>query len=126
MLTVSTGLPKQRAKWLGIVIELTLICYAAWCFTTPIHRIDETNSMPGREHQRLSGVILPVRTAWQDYREFAQWNPYLYIGEPLIANPFNYLWNPIASVPVLLLGGSRGTAVGSKLPPGQDRKASWE
>ena len=109
---------REVERWLrrlGVILELAVIGYAAWRFTIPIHHIGPDYSLPGREHQRLSGVILPVRTAWLDYREFAMWNPYLYMGEPLVANPFNYLWNLVASLPVLLWGGAQGTAIGAML-----------
>jgi hypothetical protein len=64
---------------------------------------------PGLEHERLAGVILAAEIGLKRYGHIPAWNPYIGNGEPLINNPFNYLFNPFHSLPVLLLGGVQGS-----------------
>jgi hypothetical protein len=62
----------------------------------------------GIEQERLEGVLLPIRLGLQRYGRVSTWNPYIGGGEPIINNPFSYLFNPFHSLPVLLLGGVQG------------------
>ena len=54
------------------------------------------------EHERLSGVIYPVKTGMERYGHIPTWNPYISSGEPIINDAFSYLLNPFHSLPVLL------------------------
>ena len=54
------------------------------------------------EHERLSGVIYPVKIGLERYGHIPTWNPYISSGEPLINDAFSYLLNPFHSLPVLL------------------------
>lgn len=56
----------------------------------------------GLEHERLSGVLLPVKIGLEHYGHIPTWNPYMGSGEPIINNAFSYLLNPFHSLPVLL------------------------
>jgi hypothetical protein len=62
----------------------------------------------GIEQERLAGVLLPVEIGLHRYGRIPMWNPYIGTGEPIINNPFSYLFNPFHSLPVLLLGGVQG------------------
>ncbi len=74
-----------------------------------IHLFDVNVRLDGLEHERLSGVLLPIEIGLRRYGHIPTWNPYMGIGEPTINNPFNYLFNLPASVPVILFGGVSGT-----------------
>lgn len=54
------------------------------------------------EHERLSGVLYPVKIGLEKYGHIPGWNPYMGMGEPIINNAFSYLFNPFHSLPVLL------------------------
>jgi hypothetical protein len=69
----------------------------------------------GLEHERLSGVLLPVEIGLRKYGHIPTWNPYVGVGEPVINNPFNYLFNPFASLPILLFGGVQGSKIATAL-----------
>jgi hypothetical protein len=73
------------------------------------HLFDTDVRLDALEHERLSGVVLPIAIGLRRYNHIPTWNPYIGVGEPTINNPFNYLFNPFASVPVLLFGGITGT-----------------
>lgn len=60
------------------------------------------------EHERLSGILIPVSVGLEKYGQIPTWNPYLSGGVPLVNNAFNYLFNPFASLPFLLLGPVQG------------------
>lgn len=65
----------------------------------------------GIEHERLSGILIPVEIGLkdEDYRHVPTWNPYLSGGTPLLNNAFNYLFNPFSSLPMLTLGAIQGS-----------------
>lgn len=61
------------------------------------------------EHERLTGGILPIKIGLEGYGRISTWNPYLGDGVPLLNNPFNYVFNPFHSLPILVLGGVQGS-----------------
>lgn len=61
------------------------------------------------EHERLTGSILPIKFGLESYGRIPAWNPFLSNGVPLLNNPFNYMFNPFHSLPILLLGGIQGS-----------------
>jgi|GEM_PF-1760672 len=66
----------------------------------------------GLEHERLSGVLLPVKIGLTRYAHIPTWNPYMGGGEPIINNAFSYLFNPFYSLPVLLADSfAQGTKI---------------
>lgn len=67
------------------------------------------------EHERLSGVLLPIEIGIKTYGRIPTWNPYIGSGTPTLNNPFNYLFNPFASLPILLLGGVEGSKLATAL-----------
>ncbi len=76
-----------------------------------LDHLDATQRMISLEHERLAGVLLPVKLGLERYGHVPGWNPYLANGTPLLNNAFNYLFNPFQSAPVLLLGGVQGSKV---------------
>ena len=80
---------------------------------TPLARtlLDPDIRQSGLEHERLAGVILPVKIGLERYGRIPTWNPYIGTGEPIINNAFSYLFNPFHSLPILLLGGVQGSKV---------------
>lgn len=108
-----------------IVIELAAITLIALLFFASalsfrlpgeprdlnLHGLNPTNRFGGIEYERLAGVLLPIEIGLKRYDHIPTWNPYLNTGTPLLNNAFNYLFNPFASLPVLLMGGVQGTKV---------------
>ena len=73
--------------------------------------LNPANRFGGIEYERLAGVLLPTEIGLKRYGHIPTWNPYLNTGTPLLNDAFNYLFNPFASLPVLLLGGVQGTKI---------------
>lgn len=67
------------------------------------------------EHERLVGTLLPVKIGLESFGQLPTWNPYLSSGIPQINNGFNYLFNPVLSLPVILLGGVQGSKLATIL-----------
>jgi chromate transport protein ChrA len=76
---------------------------------------DPNFRQPGVEHERLAGVLVPVQIGLEHYDHLPTWNPYLGSGEPIINNTFSYLFNPLYSLPLLLLGGVEGSKLATAL-----------
>lgn len=72
---------------------------------------DESVRTTGIEHERLAGIMLPIQLGLQRYGHIPFWNSYLSNGVPLINNGFNYLFNPLQSLPILLWGGVTGSKI---------------
>ncbi len=94
-----------------LAAELTLLLAVGLAFAAPVATLDPALRPPGLEHERLSGVIIPAQLGLRQYGRIPLWNPYLFTGEPLISNPFNYLFNPFASLPALVFGAVQGTKI---------------
>ena len=73
---------------------------------------DPAYRQTGLEHERLAGVLMPVKIGLEHYGHIPTWNPYMGDGEPIINNAFSYLFNPFHSLPVLL---SNSFAEGTKI-----------
>jgi hypothetical protein len=71
--------------------------------------VDSATRPDALEHERLTGSILPIKIGLEHDGRVPFWNPYLSNGLPLLNNPFNYLFNPFHSLPILLLGGVQGS-----------------
>ncbi len=92
-----------------LALELALLVAVGLSFARLIANPDPGLRPPGLEHERLSGVIIPAELGLRQFGRIPLWNPYIYTGEPLISNPFNYLFNPFASLPLILFGAVQGT-----------------
>jgi hypothetical protein len=79
-----------------------------------LYGLDAGNRIQGIEHERLSGILIPVEIGLglseraPGIGHVPAWNPYLGTGTPLLNNAFLYLYNPFMSLPVLLLGAVQG------------------
>jgi len=80
-----------------------------------LYGLSPDNRFSGLEHERLAGVVVPIQIGLGmaqeslGYDHVPTWNPYLANGTPLINDAFNYLFNPFASLPVLIFGGVQGS-----------------
>ncbi|MBL8155625.1 MAG: hypothetical protein JNM70_15690, partial [Anaerolineae bacterium] len=77
--------------------------------------LDPTVKQAALEHERLVGTLLPVKIGLDSFSQIPTWNPYLNTGVPQINNGFNYLFNPVLSLPVILLGGVQGSKLATIL-----------
>jgi hypothetical protein len=121
MRQLSRLIPVRHARKIQVLFELaaiTLLAILFICLSVPapenyvpdgletasVQRalFDPLYRQSGLEHERLAGVLLPIKIGLQRYGHIPMWNPYSSIGEPVINNAFSYLFNPFHSLPVLL------------------------
>ncbi len=104
---------------LALITLVALLYFAYFLSARPLNTppdlslggLHPANRFGGLEYERLAGILLPIKTGLETYGQIPTWNPYLNVGTPLLNNAFNYLFNPFASVPVLLFGGVQGSKI---------------
>lgn len=93
------------------VIELLCITFLGLVFYSQVVHLAPDKSAAGVEHERLTGLVLAAEVGLARFEQIPSWNPHMGIGEPLLNNPFNYLFNPFLSGPILLFGGVQGSKI---------------
>lgn len=106
------GLAQTRGR---LFAELLFVTFLGLLYLSLFMPLPADEGMIGVEHERLTGVLLTVNVGLEQYDHIPTWNPYIGIGEPLLNNPFSYLFNPFSSLPVLVFGGVQGSKVAAIL-----------
>jgi hypothetical protein len=100
----------NSARWLT-GLELAAITFMGLVYIGLFMPLETNKSLNGVELERLAGVMLTAEVGLNDYGQIPTWNPYVGTGEPFLNNPFNYLFNPFSSLPILLFGGVAGSKI---------------
>ncbi|MBZ0279929.1 MAG: hypothetical protein K8L97_04260 [Anaerolineae bacterium] len=90
---------------IGLVLVVSLV--AARYFITA----DPTYLYSGGEAEWLTSPAYAAHDGLQQHGRIPLWQPLFEAGEPLLENPFAFIFNPFSSVPSLLLGGESGIRV---------------
>src|SRR5579859_2253357 len=93
--------------WRAWSLEWLLIGLAVTGFCAVFLKFGPGTILPGNESdvfQTTSWVLLNGLKAGT----FPLWNPYLRAGLPFAGDPMNYIYNPLASLPALLVGAMDG------------------
>jgi hypothetical protein len=96
---------------LALLIELVIIIVAGAFINAPYMNMNPKLRLTGNESEYLMASITVMKDALDKEGRIPLWDPYLEFGEPLVNNPFIYLFNPISSVPSLLLGSINGIKI---------------
>jgi hypothetical protein len=94
-----------------VVIELLIITLLGLLYFSLFLPLAQDLSFIGTEHERLAGIVLAAKIGLNNYGHLPNWNPYIGIGEPFWNDAFNYLLNPVSSLPLLLMDGVTGSKV---------------
>lgn len=98
-----------------MAIDLLLLMALALYLASPALNLDPWLIPAGREFEgQMASDALLVRSITQ-LGTVPLWNPYVKTGLPYISDPFTHLFNPLASVPALLLGPENGSKLGIAL-----------
>lgn len=102
-------LPAVSRRWLAVELLLVLAVtyFAAQDFITA----DSSRWYSGREAQWLTSSAYAAADGLREYGRLPLWQPYLEQGEPLLENPFAFIFNPISSGPSLLVGPEMGLRI---------------
>lgn len=104
--------PASQHRLLWLEVALVLIGVSLYCanFLT----FDAGRRLPGNEaevFQVLDWVLLhAIRPQGGLFLQpaFPLWNPFLHSGLPYIADPMSHVYNPVVTLPVILLGVHNG------------------
>jgi hypothetical protein len=99
-------------RWrVPLAVDWLVIAASSFLFAKPYLNLDSGVLPGGPEFEGNSGVIAVARTAIRDHGEFPFWNPFVDTGTPYVADPMTHLFNPLASVPGIILGPVNGPKV---------------
>jgi hypothetical protein len=63
------------------------------------------------EAEWLTSSVYSAAAGLQEYGRIPLWQPYIDSGEPLVENPFSFIFNPFSSLPSLMIGPVMGLRV---------------
>ncbi len=108
-ITGSNSKPKRRFsdRW-WTLLELVLLILAVWAFCSAFLDLGEQTRLPGNEAGLVQSLDYVFLNSLQDAGKFPLWNAALRTGVPFIADPLLHVYNPLVSLPVLLLGVQNG------------------
>jgi len=102
---------KQRIPRPVLLVEILLIVCAALWASRPFANLDKTERLPGGEAEWLTSSAYFSALNLREYGYIPLWQPWLETGEPLVDNPFAFVFNPISTLPALLWGGVNGIKI---------------
>ena len=112
MLSVQPDKPGEKTIWGGYWLEWLLIFLAVTLFCVGILDLRAPTRLPGNESEVFQMLDWSLVNSIQRYHAFPLWNIYIQSGLPYIADPMLHVYNPVVTVPVLLLGVRAGFKLG--------------
>ncbi len=97
-----------RLAWWLFLAEVFVILVTTLVTTRPIYESPSNWQLSGSEVEWLTSTAHAAYDGLQEYGRIPRWQPYIAHGEPLIENPFNFIFNPFAGMPSLVLGPVMG------------------
>jgi hypothetical protein len=91
--------------------EWAIIIVVVLAFCLPFLDLGTGRVLRGNESGIVQSLDWTLVNALREHGTFPLWNPYLQTGLPFVADPFLHAYNPLATVPVLLLGVEDGFKV---------------
>ncbi|UCF60080.1 MAG: glycosyltransferase family 39 protein, partial [Anaerolineaceae bacterium] len=107
--TQEIPLPKLN-PW-ALVGELVLIGLIILFFALTFLNFDANKILSGNEFGVVTILDHVLLNSLRRFGEFPLWNSYFRTGQPFVGDPFMHLFNPITSIPVLLLDVVNGFKV---------------
>lgn len=90
--------------WREILLDWAILAAAVLAFCTAFLNFDAARALPGNEADIVQALDWTLVNSLHQFGQFPLWNPYLRTGIPYVADPFLHVYNPLATLPVLLLG----------------------
>lgn len=101
--------PLERNAILG---EWAVLAFVVLVFASKFLNFDSNQLLTGNEFEVFATLDFVIVNALHRFKEFPLWNSYLRTGQPLIADPFLHVFNPVSTIPILALGVVNGFKVG--------------
>ncbi len=86
------------------LIEWLLIAALVLSYSSGILDLNTDRPLAGTEAEVFQSLDLILVRSLQEFGKFPLWNPYIGAGQPYVADPFLHVYNPLATIPVLLFG----------------------
>lgn len=101
---------KWRIIW--ILLEWVLIFLVILSFSGRFLSSGAGLELSGAESEIFQSLDWVLVNSLKYHHQFPLWNPYLHTGLPFIADPMTHIFNPLVTIPVLLLGVWKGFKIG--------------
>jgi len=88
-------------EWAVIVVGVTLFCWG-------ILDLRSLTNLPGNEAEVFQALDWTLLNSLRQYHSFPLWNQYIMSGIPYVGDPMLHVYNPLVTLPVLLLGVRAG------------------
>ncbi len=121
---IETTRPEKRddlfkaMNWLerqGVWLEITVLLIGVFFYCIGILNFGTNSQLPGNESELFQSVDWLLYHAIKDFHEFPLWNPYIHTGLPYIGDPMLHIYNPVVTIPSLILGVRNGFKLGLAL-----------
>ncbi len=99
---------QRLASRYSLWLELVTIFFGVLAFCLGFLDLDAATRLPGNESEVFQVLDWVLYHSVHSDGAFPLWNPYLQTGTPFAANPMQHVFNPLVSLPVLLLGVRAG------------------
>ena len=87
-----------------VALEWAILAAVVFAFCTAFLSFDDTRILPGNESEIVQSLDWTLVNGLKQFGQFPIWNPYLRSGFPFVADPFLHVYNPLATLPVLVFG----------------------
>jgi hypothetical protein len=87
-----------------VALEWAILVVVVFAFCTAFLSLDDTRILPGNEADIVQSLDWTLINSLKQFGQFPLWNPYLRAGFPFVADPFLHVYNPLATLSVLLFG----------------------
>ncbi len=115
---------RQFAGRPGAELGLLLVAVLAYC--SAFLKFGPQWRLPGNEAELFQSFGLVLYKSLFESGQFPLWNPYIRTGLPFVADPMLYIYNPLVSLPVLLIGPWDGFKVALLLSFGLAGWGMWQ
>jgi hypothetical protein len=86
------------------LVEWLLIATLVFSYSAGILDLGSDRPLPGTEAEVFQSLDQILVQSLSESGSFPLWNPYIGTGQPYVADPFLHVYNPLATIPVLLFG----------------------
>lgn len=109
------AIASKRAYRMGrpilFAVEILIVVLVALQVTTKFRESGPDEKYFGYEAEHLTSFVYQSAIHLREEGYISLWQPYFNKGEPLIENPFAFIFNPFSSAPSLIWGGIQGIKI---------------
>lgn len=81
-----------------------MIAVLVLSYSSGILDLSTDRPLPGTESEVFQSQDQILVQSLREFGKFPLWNPYIHTGQPYVADPFLHVYNPLATIPVLIFG----------------------